>query len=172
MASHTFPRTAHWPSSLPSSFLLIPQARLPGQVPRQQGFITASRIFNFVASRGKRLKLSVVQGQFFCRSIFFLRNFFFSNIFLPVLGLHCCAQAFCSCSEQGLLSGCSTWASRCGGFSCFGGWVSVVAGSQFSCPVACGIFLDQRSNPYPLHWQAVLIIGSPGKCDQYFCKTF
>ena len=81
MASHTFPRTAHWPSSLPSSFLLIPQARLPGQVPRQQGFITASRIFNFVASRGKRLKLSVVQGQFFCRSIFFLRNFFFLIFF-------------------------------------------------------------------------------------------
>ena len=82
MASHTFPRTAHWPSSLPSSFLLIPQARLPGHVPRQQGFIAASRIFSFVASRGKHLKLSVVQGQFFCRSIFFfLRNFYFLIFF-------------------------------------------------------------------------------------------
>ena len=155
MASRTFPRTAHWPSSLPSTFLLIPQVRLPGQVPRQQGFIAASRIFSFVASREKRLKLSVVQGHigavFLQIFFFFLRNFFFSNFFLTVLGLHCCAQAFCSCGEQVLLSGYSTWASHCGGFSCFGGWVSVVVGYQFSCPVACGIFLDQRSNPYPFH---------------------
>ena len=30
---------------------------------------------------------------------------------------------------------------------------SVVA-HRLSCPVACGIFLDQRSNPCSLHWQA------------------
>ena len=94
MASHAFPRTAHWPNSLPSSFLLIPQACLLGQVPRQQGFISASRIFSFVASKGKLLKLSVVQGQFFCRSIFFFfKKLCFSNfgglcwVFIAVLRL-------------------------------------------------------------------------------------
>ena len=30
-------------------------------------------------------------------------HFFFKNLFLAVLGLCCCAQAFSSCSEQGLL---------------------------------------------------------------------
>ena len=36
--------------------------------------------------------------------------------FLVALGLGCGAQAFSSCSEQGLLSSCSAWASQCGGF--------------------------------------------------------
>ena len=31
---------------------------------------------------------------------------------------------------------------------------SVGVGHGLSCPVACGIFLDQGSNPCPLHWQA------------------
>ena len=35
------------------------------------------------------------------------RLFFF---FLSVLGLHCCAQAFSSCGECGLLSSCGVWA--------------------------------------------------------------
>ena len=29
-----------------------------------------------------------------------------------------------------------------------------VAMHRFSCPEACEIFLDQESNPCPLHWQA------------------
>ena len=35
----------------------------------------------------------------------------FICLFLVVLGLRCCAQAFCSCGE---------WASHCNGFSCCG----------------------------------------------------
>ena len=31
---------------------------------------------------------------------------------------------------------------------------SVVVAHGFSCSVACGIFPDQGSNPFPLHWQA------------------
>ena len=31
---------------------------------------------------------------------------------------------------------------------------SVVVAHGLSCSVACGIFLDQGSNPCPLHWQA------------------
>ena len=74
------------------------------------------------------------------------------------LGRHCCAQAFSSCGKQGLLSGCSAWASHCSGFSC-GTWalgtlVSVAMVHGLSCPVTCEIFPDQGWNPCPLHWQA------------------
>ena len=34
---------------------------------------------------------------------FFLRNLFIICLFLAVLGLHCCAWAFSSCGERGLL---------------------------------------------------------------------
>ena len=52
---------------------------------------------------------------------------FFKNLlihlFVAVLGLHCCAEAFSSCSEQGLLSSfgvgtshcCGAWAMQCVG---------------------------------------------------------
>ena len=30
----------------------------------------------------------------------------------------------------------------------------LVGSLRFSCPEACGIFLDQESNLHPLHWQA------------------
>ena len=44
----------------------------------------------------------------------------FKNIFilLTVLDLHCCAGAFSSCAEQGLLSSCRVQASCCSGLSC------------------------------------------------------
>ena len=78
---------------------------------------------------------------------------------------------FSTCGEQGLLS-CSVGASHCSGFSC-GAWAlgymgSVVAVSRFwstgsvvvahrlSCSKACGILLDQGSNPCLLHWQVIL----------------
>ena len=35
--------------------------------------------------------------------LFVGRFFFFFNLLLAVLSLHCCVQAFCSCGEQGLL---------------------------------------------------------------------
>ena len=31
---------------------------------------------------------------------------------------------------------------------------SVDVAHRLSCPLACGIFLDQGLNPCPLHWQA------------------
>ena len=37
-------------------------------------------------------------------SLYFLHKFiYFIYLFLAALGLHCCAQAFSSCGEQGLL---------------------------------------------------------------------
>ena len=50
---------------------------------------------------------------------FFLTNLFI-YLFLAALGLRCCARAFSSCGEQGLLFHCSARASCCGGFSCCG----------------------------------------------------
>ena len=86
-----------------------------------------------------------------------------------------------SCGKRRLLSSCG--ASHCGGFSCCGaralglaGFViaahglystgSVVAEHRLSCSVACGIFLDQGSNPcLSCIWQADSLLlshqGSP-----------
>ena len=72
---------------------------------------------------------------------------------------------------SGGYSVCNAWASHCGDFSCCGAWalgagVSVVAAprlqstgstvvpNSLSCSKACGISLDQGSNPCLLHWQA------------------
>ena len=43
-------------------------------------------------------------------------------LFLAALGLRCCAWAFSSCGEQGLLFVAVRWASHCSGFSCCGAW--------------------------------------------------
>ena len=40
---------------------------------------------------------------------------------------------------------------------------SGVVAHGLSCPAARGIFLEQGSNPCPLHWQVNLITGAPGK---------
>ena len=108
-------------------------------------------------------------------------DFFYINLFilfLAVLGLRCCAWAFSSCGQQGLLfvavRGLLTAASFLveeHGLQVHGlqqlwlaGSVVVAQGLQsagsvvvvhgLSCSVACGIFLDQGSNPCPLLWQA------------------
>ena len=64
---------------------------------------------------------------------------------LPVLCLHCCVWALATCSKWGLLSSCSTCASRCsgvsyGGHGLQGAWASVVAAHSLS---SCGIWTLQ-----------------------------
>ena len=73
---------------------------------------------------------------------------FLFNIYLAVLGLHCCAWTFSSCREQWLFSSC------CEGFSLW--WLllwwgtgSVVVAHGLRCSVACGIFPDQGQNQVP-----------------------
>ena len=56
--------------------------------------------------------------------------------FLAALALHCCAQAFSSCSERGLLSSCCVLASHCSGFSGFG---APALGTWSSTVVALGL---------------------------------
>ena len=77
---------------------------------------------------------------------------------MATLDCYCCVPAFFSCEKQWLPSSC-VLASHCGDLSCCRAWdlgarASVVVAYRFSCPTACGIFLDQGSNPCPLHWQA------------------
>ena len=98
---------------------------------------------------------------------------------MAVLGLHCCAWAFSSYGEQGLLfvevhrlliavaSRCRAWAlgsqasvvvarglSSCVVARALWSAGAVVVAQGLSCSVACGIFLDQGSNLCHLHWQA------------------
>ena len=89
--------------------------------------------------------------------------FFFKKILfilcLTARSLGCCTQAFSSCSEQGPLSSCSSWASHGGGLLLSQSTGSVV-GHGFSCSVACGIFLDRGihigeadlCHPHPHAW--------------------
>ena len=85
------------------------------------------------------------------------------------MGLHCCTSTFSSCSMWGLLSSCGAQASHYSAFSCCGGRAvstgSVVGAHGVSCSAACGIFLDEGSNLYLLHWQADSLsqihLGSP-----------
>ena len=85
-------------------------------------------------------------------------SFFKIYLFMAVLGLRFCVRAFSSWGGRGLLlSWCaglslsrplllwSTGSRRAG---------SVVVAHGPSCSAACGIFPDQGSNPFLLHWQA------------------
>ena len=49
---------------------------------------------------------------------------------------------------------------------------SVVGVPGLSCPVACGVFLDQRSNPHLPRWQAdSLPLGHQGSPSLLFIET-
>ena len=90
--------------------------------------------------------------------LLFLKKNKFIYLFLAVLGLRFCARAFSSCGKRGPL------------FIAVRGPLTVAAspaaehrlqtrrlsscGSRPSRSAACGIFLDQGTNPCPLHWQA------------------
>ena len=116
---------------------------------------------------------------FFFFSFFFKCIYFFNFIlFLAVLCLRCCARAFPGCRERGLLfvvvrrlliavaSLVAEHRLQAHGLQQLRHMGSVVvarglqsAGSvvvvhRLSCSTACGIFLDQRSNPCPLRQQA------------------
>ena len=101
----------------------------------------------------------------------------FICLLLAVLRLHCCAQASSSCSESGPLSSSGVWASYYSGFSCCraqasGHMGSVVVASRLSCPMACGNFLDQGSNPMsPALAGGFLTTGPPGKSGMEFTDT-
>ena len=81
----------------------------------------------------------------------------FVYLFLAVLGLHCCAWAFSSCGEWGLLflavvgfltAVTSLVAERA---QALGVQTSAVVAHGLSCSMACGTVPDQGSNQCPLH---------------------
>ena len=78
------------------------------------------------------------------------RIFSLFYLLLAALGLPCCLQACSHCTERRLLSSCAAQASLVAEHRPWGTWASVVVVRGFSCPTACGISLDQESNPYPL----------------------
>ena len=107
----------------------------------------------------------------------FLKKSLFIYLFLAALVLRCCAWAFSSCSERGLL-----FVVVHGLLIAVASFVvehgfqarrlqqlwhtasvvvarelqsagSVVVAHRLSCSMACGILPDQGSNPCPLHWQ-------------------
>ena len=55
-------------------------------------------------------------------------------LFIAVHGLLCASFSYCGTQAPGTQA-------------------SVVVAQKLSCPMACGIFQDQGSNPCPLHWQ-------------------
>ena len=74
-----------------------------------------------------------------------------------MLGLRFCARAFSGGSERGPLfiavrGPLTVAASPCGAQALDA--QAVVVAHGLSCSASCGIFLDQGSNPCPLHWQA------------------
>ena len=112
----------------------------------------------------------------FCHVLWLCHIFCF--LFLAALGLHCCARAFSSCGNwgllfvavHGLLIVVASLATEHGlqvhglqqlwhldsvvvarGLQSTG---SVVVAHGLSCSIACGIFPDQGSKPCPLNWQA------------------
>ena len=112
------------------------------------------------------MKMRFIMSDVF-QALFFLKNY----LFLAALGLRCCARAFSSCGERGLLFVAvrrllivvaSLVAEH--GLQARGLQQLWLSGSRvqaqqlwrtgLSCSAACGIFPDQGSNPCPLHWQA------------------
>ena len=96
--------------------------------------------------------------------LFFKNKFIY--LFLAVLGLCCCTQTFSSCRERGLLfvavhglliavaSLVAEHGLQACGLQQLWHMGSVVVAHGLCCSAACGIFLDQGSNPCSLHWQA------------------
>ena len=100
--------------------------------------------------------LVAAPGIFF----FFLINLFilFYLFLFGCVGSSLLHAVFLQLRRAGATLCCDARASHCGGFSC-GAWAlgvqaSVVVAHGPSCSAACGIFLDQGSNPCPRPWQA------------------
>ena len=101
-----------------------------------------------------------------CLFFFFFLYIYFIYLFLTALGLRCCAWAFSSCGEQGLLfiavrrllivvaSLIAEHGLQAHGLQQLWHTGSVVVAHGLSCSMACGILPEQGSNPCPLHWQA------------------
>ena len=106
--------------------------------------------------------------------------YFFTHLFLVVLGLHCCAQDFCSCGGWGILFiavlGLLTGGFSCRGAQALGAQASVVTvmhglstlGSvavvhSLSCSAACGILKTRDESMSAALGGQFLSTGPSGK---------
>ena len=97
-----------------------------------------------------RFFVFIFNGEFFFknRTLFFkFMSYFYFWLCWVFIAVHGLSLVSGSCGYFLL------WFSS---FSWCGPWAlgAVVAGHETCCPVACGIFPDQASNPCPLPWQA------------------
>ena len=80
--------------------------------------------------------------------------------------LHCCSQA---------LSSCRAWAPHCQGLSCgaraLGHGLGSCGSHRLCCSAVGGIFLDQGSNPCPLHWQQIPPPTGPAGKSQNMARS-
>ena len=117
---------------------------------------------------------------FVCWKIFFFfyKLFYFIYLFLAVFGLRCCAWAFSSCGEWGLVfilvRGLLIAVASCCGARALGAGASVVVAHGLSCFMACGIFPDRGTNPCPPALaDGFLTTVPPGKpCSKIFNHSF
>ena len=109
------------------------------------------------------IELSMSFTYFSMKTLIFfsLQLFFKLFLYYAALGLQCLASPFFSCSEWGLLSLQSTGSrasvvAACGLGSPGSGALergSVIVAPWMPCSAACGIFLAQGLNPWPLNWK-------------------
>ena len=83
--------------------------------------------------------------------LFHSLQFLAALVFTAARGLSLVAESRGYCSLQ--CTGFSLWSLLFEEHGLWGTWVSTGAGNRLSCCMACGILLDKRSNPCPLHWQ-------------------
>ena len=144
--SWSSPKLMSIESVMPSNHLILCRPLLlpPSIFPRIKAFSKESVLrISWPKYWSFSFNISPWGGDRDCTSFFFL--IFIYSLFLAVLGLHCCTQAFSSCGEQELLSS-GTGAPHSGGFSCCGAWAaertsSVVVARGLSCSAACRILV-------------------------------
>ena len=104
----------------------------------------------------KKKKIENLASYVFFIYVYICVYIYISNLYIylfgAVLGL-VAVQAFLYLWLVGLLSSCSVWALHCDGFSCCRVEALEHRPNRFSCSLACGIFLNQGSNPCLLHQQ-------------------
>ena len=145
--------------------------------------------------------------------VFFKNNLsIYLFLFFGWTGSLLACKNFLYFQQAGAAFRCVAWASHCGGFFCCGAQslgprASVVAAHELSswgcglqsmgsavvahrlgCSAACGMFLDQGWNPYPLHWQkdslhcptrevplpsffCLFVFAKDSYTDKRFCKN-
>ena len=142
---------------IPPSKFLLALTSLPNLVLNLCCFITKS--FSYISLLNRYINcfafaFHIFLPGLFASMFFFVCFFFFRFIYLAVMGLRCCTQAFFSCSEWVRGDGYSLL--RCVGASVlrlqyFQRMGSGVTVHRLSWSVARGIFLDLRLNQCPLH---------------------